>query len=48
MTTQTQFQARPFAGEADFQGICDLINTCNAADQLTDEPYASLTFSANG
>ncbi len=44
MTTQTQFQARPFAGEADLQGICDLINTCNAGDQLADEPYASLTF----
>jgi mycothiol synthase len=44
MTTQTQFQARPFAGEADFQGICDLINTCNQVDHLTDEPYASLAF----
>jgi hypothetical protein len=44
MTTQTQFQARPFAGDADFQGICDVINTCNQVDQLTDEPYASLTF----
>jgi mycothiol synthase len=44
MTTQTQFQARSLAGEADFQGICDVINTCNQVDQLTDEPYASLTF----
>jgi mycothiol synthase len=44
MTTQTQFPARPLAGEADFQGICDLINTCNQVDQLTDEPYASLAF----
>jgi mycothiol synthase len=44
MTTQTTFEARPFAGDADLQGICDLINTCNAVDQLSDEPYASLTF----
>ncbi len=44
MTTQTQFQARPFAGEADFQGMCDLINTCNEVDQMTHDPYVTLAY----
>src|SRR4051794_1416759 len=42
MTTQTRFQDRALAGDADIPGICDLINTCNAVDQLADEPYAAV------
>jgi mycothiol synthase len=42
MITQTAFEARPYAGEADLPGICDLINTCNTVDQMADEPYASV------
>jgi mycothiol synthase len=36
MTTQTQFHARPYAGEADLAPLCDLINTCAAIDQPED------------
>lgn len=36
MTTITM---RPFAGEADLQAICDLLNVCDAVDKL-DDNYA--------
>ena len=36
MTTQTIFHARPFAGEADLQPICDLLNLIDEVDHLND------------
>ena len=39
MTTQTMFAARPYAGAADLQAVCDLLNACDAVDHL-DDNYA--------
>src|SRR5205814_7787311 len=36
MTTLTLFASRPYAGEADLQAVCDLINACDAVDQFDD------------
>ena len=36
MTTQTRATMRPYAGEADLPAILDLLNTCDALDQLDD------------
>jgi len=36
MTTQTTYAARAYAGEADLQPICDLLNLCDAVDKLDD------------
>jgi mycothiol synthase len=36
MTTQTRTTMRPYAGEADLPAILDLLNTCDAQDQLDD------------
>jgi mycothiol synthase len=33
------FATRPYAGEADLQAVCDLLNACDAVDQL-DDNYA--------
>src|SRR5207237_142734 len=41
MDTRTKFTASPYAGEADLQPICDLINLCNKVDELKDETYAN-------
>jgi mycothiol synthase len=38
MLTQTTLKSRPYAGEADLQPICDLLNLCNDYDKL-DEGY---------
>src|SRR5207249_10361242 len=38
MDTRTKFTASPYAGEADLQPICDLMNLCNEVDKLEDEP----------
>src|SRR5947207_2799364 len=35
-STKTNFGARSYAGEADLQPICDLLNACDAADKLDD------------
>jgi mycothiol synthase len=42
MSTLALFQARPYASVEDLPAICELINTCNAVDELGDEPYADL------
>jgi mycothiol synthase len=42
MTTPAVFQELPFAGEGDLPAVCDLLNTCNAVDQLREEPYATM------
>src|SRR5215212_7168911 len=40
MLIQHSFLARAYAGEADHQPICDLLNLCTAVDAL-DTPYLS-------
>jgi len=39
MITETQFKERQYAGEADLQPICDLLNLCDEVDKL-DEGFA--------
>ncbi|HEU5015974.1 MAG TPA: GNAT family N-acetyltransferase [Roseiflexaceae bacterium] len=39
MSTVTNLVPRPYAGEADLQPICDLVNACDAVDQF-DDNYA--------
>jgi mycothiol synthase len=36
VTTQTLFASRPYAGEADLQAVCELLNACDAVDHLDD------------
>lgn len=40
MNTQTRYKARSYAGETDLQPICELLNMCDAVDEL-DEGYAT-------
>ena len=36
MSLATNLVSRPYAGEADLQPICDLVNACDAVDQFDD------------
>lgn len=36
MEAMILFRARPYAGQADLQAVCDLLNACDAADKLDD------------